>query len=189
VAQDVKVTPQDTMRVYGRGAPKVILMDAWADHLDFRALLLKVAQTCHRWKIDKLVIENKAAGHSIGQEIRRLMTEGTIQDPQMVDLFRRTYAVQLVDPKAIDKIARLYSVQHIFEDQMVFAPERPWSDLVIDQCAVFPNGKHDDLVDTVSQGLRHLRDIGMLERGMEITAQLNSELRYKSRPPGKLYPG
>lgn len=43
--------------------------------------------------------------------------------------------------------------------------------------------------DTVSMGLRHLRDIGMLERGLEITAALNEELRYRGRPPAKLYPG
>ena len=179
---------QVMQRVQSRSSPRVILMDAWSEHLDFNPLLLRVAQTCARWRIDKLIIENKAAGHSIGQEIRRLMVEGTVQDPALRDLFKNTYAVQIIDPKGLDKVSRLYSTQHIFEDGMVFAPDRPWAEKVIDQCAIFPNDKHDDLTDTVSQALRHLRDIGMLERGLELTAALNEELRFKGRAPPKLYP-
>jgi predicted phage terminase large subunit-like protein len=194
VAQSVHTGPriaedgqQVTERIYARTAPRVILLDAWSEHLDFHALLLHVARTCARWATDKLIIENKASGISIGQELRRLLAEGAVQDPTTRDLFRRRYAVQVVDPKNVDKVSRLYSVQHLFEGAMVYAPDRPFADLVITQCGVFPKGKHDDLVDTTSQALRHLRDIGKLERGVEITAALNEALRYR-RPPRKLYP-
>ncbi len=196
IAQDVVMAPRShdseesrtTMRVYSRSSPRVILMDAWEEWLDFHALLHKVAQTCARWKIDKLIIENKASGISIAQEIRRLMVEGTVQDETLRNLFQRVYSVQIIDPKNIDKVSRLFAVQHLFEDGLVYAPERPWADMVIDQCGVFPNSQHDDLVDTTSAALRHLREMGLLERGLEITAQLNAELRFHGRPPPKLYP-
>lgn len=196
VAQDVVMSPRSrdneesrvTMRVYSRTSPRVILMDAWEEWLDFHKLLGRVAQTCARWKVDKLIIENKASGISIAQEVRRLMTEGTVQDDTTRDLFKRAYSVQIVDPKNVDKVSRLFSIQHLFEDGLIYAPERPWSDLVINQCGTFPNAQHDDLVDTTSAALRHLREMGMLERGLEVTAALNADLRWRGRAPNKLYP-
>jgi hypothetical protein len=44
---------------------------------------------------------------------------------------------------------------------MVWAPDRKWADMVIEQCRVFPKGKHDDIVDTVTGALKHLRDLGL----------------------------
>jgi len=41
-------------------------------------------------------------------------------------------------------------------------------DMVINQTAQFPRGKHDDLVDTTSMALKHLREIGVLVRNAEL---------------------
>jgi phage terminase large subunit-like protein len=71
------------------------------------------------------------------------------------------------NPGAQDKVARLYSVQHLFSDLIVHAPDKSWADMVITQTSVFPKGKHDDLVDTVSQAMKHLRDMGLLVRSQE----------------------
>ena len=38
---------------------------------------------------------------------------------------------------------------------------------MITQCAQYPRAKHDDLVDTVSMALRHLRSAGLLSRAAE----------------------
>jgi predicted phage terminase large subunit-like protein len=92
-------------------------------------------------RVDKLIIEDKAAGHSVAQEIRRLYGH-------------EDWAVQLINPGAYDKLARLYSVQHLFAEGMIYAPIKQWADLVISQMATFPRGKHDDLVDTASAALR-----------------------------------
>jgi phage terminase large subunit-like protein len=85
-------------------------------------------------------------------------------------------------------LARLYSVQHLFFEGMVYAPDRSWADMVITQVAVFPKGRNDDLVDTCSQALQHLRTIGMLQRAPERLAEMDDE---RSRPIGAdvpLYP-
>jgi phage terminase large subunit-like protein len=67
---------------------------------------------------------------------------------------------------------------------MIYAPNKSWADLVIDQCRVFPKGKHDDLVDTLSAALRHLRKIGALQRAQEWAADVRSEMN----APQKLAP-
>jgi phage terminase large subunit-like protein len=54
------------------GAPKVMLMHAWQERLELHELVEKVAKSCKRLKVDKLLIEDKAAGHSVAQELRRL---------------------------------------------------------------------------------------------------------------------
>jgi predicted phage terminase large subunit-like protein len=163
-------------RTYAEGTPKAMLMSAWQERLELHNLTQKVAETCKRMKVDKLLIENKAAGISVAQEIRRLFGSDA-------------WAVQLVDPKAQDKLARLYSVQHLFFEGMIYAPDRSWADMVITQTAGFPKMRHDDLTDTLSQGLQHLRGIGLLTRATERLAELNDAMQHHNGEPAPLYPG
>ena len=60
--------------------------------------------------------------------------------------------------------------------------------MVISQVGTFPKGKHDDLVDTVSMGLRHLRKIGVLTRASEWTAEMEEHMRFKGNTSDALYP-
>jgi predicted phage terminase large subunit-like protein len=154
--------------------PRVILMRAWAERLELHELVEKIAKDCKALKVDKLLIENKAAGHSVAQEIRRLFSH-------------EPWAVQMYDPKSIDKLGRLYSVQHLFAEGMIYAPGVTWAEAVIRQVSSFPRGKHDDLVDTVSMALRHLRDLGLLTRSPERLAEINESKGQYGKAPPPLY--
>lgn len=138
---------------------KVMMMYAWQGKLEIGELVVKVEEICTRMRVDLLLIENKAAGHSVAQELRRVFNSCN-------------FAVQMYDPKTLDKVARLYSIQHIFSEGMVYAPNKDWAEMVIRQTSSFPRGAHDDLVDTVSMGLKHLRDVGMLTRAPERMAEI-----------------
>ena len=162
------------MRSYSEEHPKIMLVWAWQERLELHDLVLKVQQSMKKYKVDKLLIENKAAGISVAQEIRRMYGH-------------EDFAVQLVDPKSQDKLSRLYSVQHLFAEGLIYAPDRAWVDQVITQTSTFPKGKHDDLVDTVSMALRHLRELGMLVRGAEWTADLENKMDFSGSPPTPLY--
>ena len=135
------------------GAPKVMLMAAWQERLELHDLITKVYETCTARKgirVDKLLIENKASGKSVAQEIIRLF-EGA------------EFGVEMVEPKG-DKVSRMYSVQHLFENGVVYAPWRPWSQMVIDEVTRFPKGAHKDTPDTVSMALSWLRNCGFALR-------------------------
>ena len=162
------------MRSYSEEHPKIMIVWAWQERLELHDLVLKVQQSMKKYKVDKLLIENKAAGISVAQEIRRMYGH-------------EDFAVQLVDPKSQDKLSRLYSVQHLFAEGLIYAPDRAWADQVITQTSTFPKGKHDDLVDTVSMALRHLRELGMLVRGAEWTADLENKMDFSGSPPTPLY--
>jgi len=153
-------------RQYTETAPRVMLMHAWQGRYELHDLVLKVSDTCRRLKVDTLLIENKAAGHSVAQEIRRMYGH-------------EQFGVHMFDPKSQDKLARLYSVQHLFAEGLVFAPARQWAEMVITQVGQFPKGKHDDLVDTVSMAMRHLRETGAIMRGDEFKAELEDSLAFK----------
>ena len=163
-------------RVYQDGAPKIMLMNSFQDHLSFHDLMNKVSSICIDMKVDHLVIESKASGISLAQELRRVFGQ-------------EGFGIQLLDPGILDKVARLYSVQHIFAEGMIYAPDRKYAELVIREVSKFPKGKFRDLTDTVSQGIRWLRDSGMLTRSDERIAQIEQDKQWKGKAPPPLYPG
>lgn len=165
---------QNDMRYVG-DTPRAFLMFAWRERLDFYNLVKKVADTAKQFKCDMVMIENKAAGISLEQEIRRLYID-------------EKFGLQLFDPKSQDKMARLYSVQHLFSEGLVYAPDRTWAEMVITEAAQFPKSSHDDLTDCVSMGMRHLRDSGMLSRPSEIESERESLKTYPGNREHSLYP-
>ncbi|MEY5061828.1 MAG: hypothetical protein RIS45_1749 [Planctomycetota bacterium] len=162
-------------RVYKAPHPKVIMLYGWAERLPLHDLVNKISDTAKRFRIDKLLIENKAAGISVAQEIRRLYASAD-------------FAVQLMDTGNQDKVARAYSIQHLFSEGLIYAPDRSWADMVINQTTSFPRGKHDDLVDTVTQALRYLRTTGLLQRPDEVNAEIERGMVFEGAGPEPLYP-
>ena len=172
---DEGVRIRDMLDANPESVPRVFLMGAWQEHLELSELVAKVASTCRKFKVDKLLVEAKASGLSVAQELRRLYGA-------------EDFAVQLINPGSLDKLARVYSIQHLFSEGMIYAPDRAWADMVIRQCETFPKGKHDDLVDTVSMALRHLRETGLLVRAPERMAEIDAGRRHIGAAPAPLYP-
>lgn len=160
-------------------SPKAFLMYCWDERLELHDLITKVVKTCRLFQVDMLLIENKASGISVAQEIRRLFSE-------------EPYSVQLFDPKSQDKTARLYSIQHLFAEGLVFAPVKEWSEKAIIQVGSFggkPGPKHDEYVDLTSMGLRKVREMGLLAREVEYKAERDALMVYpKAQSMVPLYP-
>lgn len=155
--------------------PKIMLMHAWQERLQFHELVQRIIANCSmspvpktvpQFPVDRVLIEAKASGISVGQELHRLL-KGSGK-----------FGVEL-NPVEGDKYARLQSVQHLFSDEMIYAPDRTWADMVINQCAIFPKGSRDDLVDTTSQALKYLRDQGFALRREEYAVEAHDEMLYR----------
>jgi predicted phage terminase large subunit-like protein len=166
--------------------PKIILMHSWQERLEIHKLVQKLIDSCTRdnrevagprFQVDRLLIEAKASGLSVSQEIRRILG------------FNGKFGIELINPtKQGDKVARAHSVLHLFSDGMIYTPtSRKWASDVIDQCAIFPNGSHDDLVDSTTMALRFLRDNGLAARREESEFDQEEELKYRPRARA-LYP-
>lgn len=180
-------------------APKLMLMHGWRKRLplngpdavqlqgetddEFKQRRMRewgivqwAANTCRRFGVNILLVEAKANGIDVYNEIKRQYAG-------------ESWGVQLVNPGRLDKVARAYSVQHIFSDAMVYYPDREWADEVITEMANFPKVAHDDYTDSSTQAIKWLRDRGLLMHGHEMERELAEQLQYKSQAASKpLYP-
>lgn len=125
----------------GKGVPNIILLEAFKDRMEFPELKARSFETWKDWQPDAFVVEKKAAGAPLVQEFRRM-----------------GIPVQEFSPsKGQDKVARVNSVSDMFRSGMVWAPETRWAQAVIEECAEFPAGSHDDYVDSMSAALMRFR--------------------------------
>lgn len=155
--------------------PRILLIDAWQERLVFHDLVEKVRATVKRFKVDTLLIEKKVSGISLLQELDRLMINVPCKIEDIIP--------------AGSKEARANAIQGIFEQKYIMAPDTDWAEMVINQCSQFPNGAHDDLVDTVSQAIKYLRDTGSIETREDRQVALNRELNYNPKRPAYLEHG
>ena len=124
-----------------------------------------VADTCKRYRVKRLLIEDKTRGRDVAQEINRLYA-------------RENWGVELIVPDR-DKVSRAHSIVPLFTDNAIWAPDTKWSDAIITQCATFPRAAHDDYVDSVTMFLNWARDGELLVRADEMTAAIEEEQRYR----------
>lgn len=129
-----------------------------------------IADTCKRYKVKRLLIEDKARGHDVANELKRLHG-------------RDNWGVQLCTP-VVDKVSRAHATVPLFTDQAIYAPVKDglflsWAESVITQCEEFPKAAHDDYVDTVTQFLLWARENEILVRVEEEAAAMAEEAMFK----------
>jgi predicted phage terminase large subunit-like protein len=130
---------------------EIILLDAFKGRWEFPQLKAKAKSHYDDWEPDELIIEKKAAGGPLIQEMR----QGGIPVTEVTPSRGKA-------GMSNDKRARVNSVAPTFADKMVWAPDRRWASEVMAECAEFPFGLNDDLVDTVTQALQRFRAGGFL---------------------------
>lgn len=125
---------------------QLILLDAWKGRKEFPELKKFALEYYKEWEPDNVLIEKKAAGAPLIQELRAI-----------------GIPVQEYTPsRGNDKRARLNSVADIFASGMVWRPDTRWAQEVVDEVAEFPNGEHDEMVDCASQALMRFRQGGFI---------------------------
>ena len=74
--------------------------------------------------------------------------------------------------KGSDKIARVNAISDMFSSGLVWCPDMRWAEEVMEEMASFPNGDHDDLVDSSSQALLRFRQGGFIRAPSDVPDQL-----------------
>lgn len=129
------------------GADNVILMDARRGRWNFPELKGVAAEEYEYWEPDMVIIEAKASGQPLTDELRAAGIPVMNYTPS----------------KGRDKITRMHTVAPLFEAGMVWAPEQKFADEVIEECLAFPHGEHDDFVDSMTMALMRFRQGGFIE--------------------------
>jgi predicted phage terminase large subunit-like protein len=118
------------------GGPNLILLNVKRGRWDFPELKRVAKAEYQYWNPDNVLIEAKASGMSLQQEMRRMGIPVTLYSPGG----RRT---------GQDKVSRANAVAPLLESGMIWYPENEeWADELVEECAAFPNGSNDDQVDS-----------------------------------------
>ena len=140
------ITTWGVFRSEETGADNIILMDASRGRWNFPELKEKALEENEYWQPDMMIVEAKASGLPLTDELRRAGIPIMNYTPS----------------KGRDKVTRMHTVAPLFEAGMVWAPEKHFADEVIDECMAFPNGEHDDYVDSMTMALIRFRQGGFI---------------------------
>ena len=125
----------------------IILLDAFKDRYEFPELRRVAYQQYLDWKPDMVIIEAKASGLPLTHELRQMDIP----------------VINFTPSRGNDKHVRVNSVAPLFESGKIWAPmHEHFAQEVVEECASFPFGEHDDYVDSTTQAIMRIRQGGMV---------------------------
>jgi predicted phage terminase large subunit-like protein len=139
---------------YANSPPNLILLYGEKGKWAWPDLVAKCKDIKLEYKPDFMVIEKKASGQSLLQ-----------------DLFSKGYPIVEYDPRS-SKEERLHSASVWFKQGRVWIPEgRAWIFDIMEEICNFPSGSHDEYVDCASMAIIWYRDMGVVEHERDMTTE------------------
>jgi predicted phage terminase large subunit-like protein len=130
-----------TWKIFDNG---FYLIDLLRERLEFPELKRKVVELHEKFLPREILIEDHASGQSLIQELRR-ETRLPIKPIR----------------KDKDKISYVHAITPLIEAGKVILSgnvKSETADVMINECEEFPNGEHDDIVDSISQFLNYAKN-------------------------------
>lgn len=125
--------------IWGKLGANIYLIDLVREHLNFEATMQVMMQKKALYQPTTILVEDKANGSAIIETLRK-----------------KIMGVVGVNPRD-SKEERVNAVSFVIESGNVYLPkDRSFTPMFIEECAQFPNGKHDDMVDQMTQALARL---------------------------------
>lgn len=117
------------------------LLDLFRARLEYPDLKARLVQLRTHWRADKVLIEDSSNGTALWQQLN---AEG----------HRGLQLVRARDSKLDRLVPQLDLLQ---SDRVRFCGTSPWWEILRREMAAFPEGRHDDQVDSISQFLGWIR--------------------------------
>jgi len=156
---------------WGVRAKLYYLLHLLRERLLYPDLKRCVYSQAKEWSANAVVIEDKASGTQLLQDLKR---EG----------------FTLVKPYSTpaDKTMRLVGVSGIFESGCVYLPDQaPWLDAYKHELLTFPAAAHDDQVDSTTGALDWYRSRPRYEYGLIKYFELQDKLATPVQPDASLF--
>jgi predicted phage terminase large subunit-like protein len=119
----------------------IYLLHVLRRRMDYPALKRAVAEQAQAFHPKEIIIEDKASGTQLIQEL----------------IYERVHGIRRYEP-TMDKIMRLHNVSSTIENGFVHLPEKAeWLPEYLHELTTFPKGKYDDQADSTSQALDWVR--------------------------------
>lgn len=125
------------IQVWGKVNADMYLVDLIKERMDFPKTVQAILNMKAKYpKVSQILVEDKANGSAIISVLRR-------QIPGVIP----------IQPDG-GKVSRVNAISGFIEAGNVYLPE--WAYDFVDECSAFPNGKHDDQVDCMSQAINRM---------------------------------
>jgi predicted phage terminase large subunit-like protein len=126
---------------WGEAKDGYYLLHTWKGRVEFPELKRLVVSFAREWNPNAVLVEDRASGQSLIQELAYDSPIPVL--PVKVDS---------------DKVSRAQAVTPMIEAGRVYLPDgAPWLEDYLDELSTFPASANDDLVDSTTQALNHLR--------------------------------
>ena len=145
------ITTWGVFQPHEDGDQHLILLDAKKDRWNFPELKSVAIEENEYWEPDLILIEAKASGTPLADELRLLNLPVGTYSPG-----RRKGG------GGMDKTTRMHMVSPLFESGKIWCPDEKFADEVKEEVASFPNGEHDDFCDSMTMALMRFRQGGFI---------------------------
>ena len=162
------ITTWGVFEPHGNGDQHLILLDAKRGRWNFPELKQIAQEENEYWEPDMMLIEAKATGMPLADEMR------------LLNLPVVTFAPgRKRGGGGLDKTTRMHMASPIFESGKVWYPAaQKFAEEVIEEVASFPNGDHDDFCDSMTMALMRFRQGGFISlQGEELEDMLPGRKR------------
>jgi predicted phage terminase large subunit-like protein len=127
---------------WGLKEKKIYLLDRLRNRMEYPELKRAVRDQAAKYKVNNILIEDRASGTQLIQELVREGLNGVTR-----------YTSKL------DKVMRLNSSSNMIENGLVYLPEKAeWLAEYLHELTTFPMGAHDDQADSTSQALDWIKN-------------------------------
>ena len=140
--------------------PSLILLSNKRDRLEYPELRKTAQEMYDKYNPDIVIIEKKASGQSLIQDMRRAGLPILEYNPDK------------------DKVSRVYASTPILEAGRVWVPDKPFSYDLINEAITFPNATYDDQVDAMVMAILYLKESWRVDHPLD--AYLIDELEDKN---------
>ena len=125
----------------------IILLNAFKGRYEFPELRRVALEEYRNWNPDMVIVEAKASGLPLTHELRQMDIP----------------VINFTPSKGNDKHTRVNSVAPLFESGKIWAPmHEHFSQEVVEECASFPFGEHDDYGDSTTKAIMRIRQGGLV---------------------------
>ena len=142
----------------------LLLLDAVKGRYEFPELRRKALEQFKYWNPESVIVEAKASGLPLTYELRQMDIP----------------VINFTPSKGNDKHVRVNTCAPLFESGMIWAPDQKFAEEVIEECAAFPHGDHDDLVDSMTMAVMRFRQGGLIKHPEDYKEE-------KSAPRKRIY--
>lgn len=133
--------------IWGKYKNNYYLIDLYREWLEYPDLKRKSIQLINKWQPRAVLIEDKASGQSLIQDLKKELSYNVIP-------------IKVVK----DKITRFASITPIFEAERIFIKDKTnWLFDLEYELLTFPNSQHDDQADSISQFLNWIENNNLKE--------------------------